>query len=121
MTLRRTHRETLDRAIAGLLDAGVGIRPPEDKPPEVRIELFTLRSTSPNAFSPDLTGADSFKPGNIRVNMQRLLVAGAQTVRDIASAIKIPWRSPMTALILWDRLYSLLRIESKKEKRVSSG
>jgi hypothetical protein len=39
------HRETLDCAIAELLDAGVGIQPPEYKPPEVRIELFTLRST----------------------------------------------------------------------------
>ncbi len=66
---------------------------------------------APNPFDPDPSGAETVKPGNVTVDMQRLLVAGAQTVRDFVGTVTMPWLLPMTALILWDRLWSLLRIK----------
>jgi hypothetical protein len=117
-SLAASEREALNSAVQTLLDCGISIQSPavQTNPPEIRLDLLTMNTLRPNMFGPDLTGAESIKPGNIRVDMQRLLVAGAQTVRDIASTIRMPWLSPMTALILWDRLYSLLRIKIEEKE-----
>jgi hypothetical protein len=100
-------RGDLERSLRSLFDVGLTIDPPEYS---VYVHLITASSFSPSSFDPDLGGGDSVKPGNIRLDMRRLLVAGGQTVRDIAGTVKLPWLLPMTALILWDRIWSLLRI-----------
>jgi hypothetical protein len=101
-------RGDLESALSKLFDIGLTINPPEYS---TYLRALTVSSFSPNRFDPDLGDGESVKPGNVRVDMQRLLVAGAQTVRDIAGTLKLPWLLPMTTLILWDRLWSLLRIK----------
>jgi hypothetical protein len=108
-----TNRGDVARALDGMLDIGVRIKPPEIEIPKLdtNSDLITFESKSPNILDPDIQGGVSVKAGNIRVDMRRLLVAGAQTTRDVVATVKSPWLLPLTALILWDRLWSLLSIE----------
>jgi hypothetical protein len=85
--LPRDQQASVDGVLVRLLNANVSVQPPEEK---LYLHLITASSLSPNRLNPDLSGADSVKPGNITIDMQRLLVAGALTVRDVVGTVKIP-------------------------------
>jgi hypothetical protein len=75
-------RSALTEAIGGLLAIGVTIRPPH-RP----------------------------KPGNVLVDMRKLLVTGAKMVCEVVGTVKSPLLLPLTALILWDQFWSLIKVE----------
>jgi hypothetical protein len=56
-------------------------------------------------------GARSIKPGNVQLNMQKLLVALAGGVLTVAGAISSPWTIPFAALLVWDRVWSAMGVE----------
>lgn len=87
------------RALApGVVQVLADITPPET---QFLMEMITMR---PGAGG----GGRSVKPGNIRLNLRKMIVAlagGTLTAVGIASA---PWMAVLGALVIWDSVYSCL-------------
>jgi hypothetical protein len=107
------HSDSLtDPIIRKYFQSGITIRPPQFHLPEIEknLEMFRVRSGNLGSIFPDVRDGASVKAGNVRIDMQRLLVAGAQTVRDVVTTVKNPWLLPASVLILWDRIWALVNI-----------
>jgi|YelNatPaOPRAMG01_1025707.scaffolds.fasta_scaffold92010_3 hypothetical protein len=76
------------------------------RPPEMvfEMELVTIRQIG-------MGGGSSIKPGNIIFNWRKLLIEGAESILTIMGAASIPWMIPLAGLVVWNRVYSLLKIE----------
>ena len=59
------------------------------------------------------------KPGNILLDMRRLITAVASGVLTVVGVAEVPWTAVFGALVLWDTLYAGARIElSEREAAV---
>jgi len=55
--------------------------------------------------------ATTTKPGNVVLNLRKLVVAIASGTLTIAGAMAVPWTLVVGALVTWDSLYSSLQLE----------
>lgn len=92
--------EGLARAIVSHL---AEITPPYFEPPTV--ELITLRSLGGRR------GGATSKPGNVRLNLWSLIKAVASGSLTVAGTLGTPWMLLVGGLLIWDSLYSSLKIE----------
>jgi len=60
-------------------------------------------------------GGYSVKPGNITLNMQKLVTALAGGVLTAAGIAAAPWSAVFGALVIWDSLYSAARVDLSEE------
>ena len=56
-------------------------------------------------------GTTTTKPGNVVLNLRKLIVAIASGTLTIAGAMAVPWALVVGALVTWDALYSSLQLE----------
>jgi len=56
-------------------------------------------------------GAESVKPGNIVLNISRLVTAVASGVLTAVGVVEIPWTAVFGALVVWNTLYSAARVK----------
>lgn len=109
-------RETLNIA-AKIIDNYVDFTPPEVDvtPPEkeaVVLELITMRTDGRGEVR-------SVKPGNVFLNINKLMAAIATASLAVISAITVPWTAPLAALIIWDRVWSRLKVQlSEREAAI---
>ena len=71
---------------------------------EARFELVTLRPGG-------LGGGSTTKPGNVVLNLRKLVVAIANGAITIAGGLAVPWVLIVGALVVWDNLWSCLQLE----------
>jgi len=79
------------------------IQPPEASEQTPMMHLITMNSTNN-------TGR-SIKPGNITLNMRRLLVDSAEIGLTVAGVISTPYLIPLAALIVWNKVWSNLKVD----------
>lgn len=79
------------------------ITPPFFEPPPM--ELITLRSLGGRR------GGATTKPGNVRLNLWSLTKAIAGGSLTVAGALGAPWMLLVGGLMIWDSLYSSLKID----------
>jgi hypothetical protein len=80
----------------------VEIEPPFE---EQFINLITLNADS------GVGGGNTIKPGNIFLNWKKLLLDGVEHYLTIAGAIATPYLIPFAALVVWNKVWSLRKIE----------
>lgn len=80
-----------------IFDHFVRISAPEK--PEMILHMITMSQGGRG-------GARSTKPGNILLNIQKLIAAVAGGVVTIAGAVSMPWTLPFAGLLVWDSLWS---------------
>lgn len=91
----------------------VTVSPPEAEiTTEITRDLMTLR---PGGH----LGARSVKPGNVKLNMRKLVAAVAGGVFTTVGVLQVPWTAVLGALVVWDTLYSAATLElSEREAAV---
>jgi hypothetical protein len=62
-------------------------------------------------IDPTDLSAHSFKPGNITLDLRKLLTSFATSVLTVAGAVAVPWTVPLAAIVLVDSVLSNLRVE----------
>jgi hypothetical protein len=77
------------------------ISAPEEPPAE--LELITLDL-------PRRGRAKSTKPGNIRLNLRKLITAAAGGALAVAGAIHPPWMIVLAAIVVWDSVWSCAEV-----------
>lgn len=58
-----------------------------------------------------LGGASSVKPGNVFLNLRKLIIAIANGTITVAGTMVTPWLAVLGALVVWDSLSSCLQLE----------
>jgi hypothetical protein len=76
-----------------LVEAFAIITPPELPPPRVEIEMVRMHSYG--------TSAESIRPGNVRLNMQKLVTAIAGGVLTGIGVVAAPWTVLLGGIVLW--------------------
>lgn len=94
---------------AAILAEYVAITPPEAPP--VVIELITMRSYGRG-------GAVSTKPGNIVLDLRKLAVSLAGGVLTFAGIGQSPWMAFLAALVVWDSLWSGLKVAISEREAI---
>lgn len=84
------------RFAEAILDACITTRPPEAA--GSRIYYVTLGTMGQG-------GGASTKPGNIRLNLGKLMEAVASSTLAAVSATQAPWTAPFAALVIWTSLW----------------
>lgn len=77
-------------------------------PPEMERMVFhflTLNAVSGRG------GGKSTKPGNIRLNMRKLMEGVANGVFAVVSSYQIPWLAPFAFILLWKSLRDCAEID----------
>jgi hypothetical protein len=97
---------------AGVLDGGQAAAATlsifaEVTAPYYEPEHMQLMTMSPGGTS----GGSSVKPGNIRLNLGKLVRAIASGTLTIVGAMAAPWTLVIGALITWDSLWSCLNLD----------
>jgi hypothetical protein len=102
--------EEAARVASAIVDGFVTLTPPET---DTSIRHVTV-------VGPGLPErGETVKPGNIRLDMRKLVTSAARGVVAIAGAAQIPWTIPLVALEIWDNLWSLLKVDlSEREAAV---
>ena len=88
-----------------IVDKFCRIKEPEFKPPP--IQYITLDSTKN-------TGS-SIKPGNILLNMRKLLIDSSEIGLTVAGVIATPYLIPLAALIVWNKVWSNIKVDLTEE------
>jgi hypothetical protein len=88
------------RLASAVIDYFASITAPEW---EARMDLVVLRSGG-------LGGGSSTKPGNVVLNLRKLVVAIASGAITLAGAT-VPWALILGALVVWDNLWSSLQLK----------
>jgi hypothetical protein len=95
--------ETEIRAIASLIiEKFAKVSPPEKE--DFDTVSFILLSAGGRG------GGRSLKPGNVRLNMLKLMHALAGGVISVAAAVKAPWLVPFVAVRTWNDLWTSLNV-----------
>lgn len=84
----------------GILHHFATITPPEESS---QLKLITIR---PGGHR----GGSSTKPGNVTLNMRKLVIAIASGILTIVGAFAAPWTLVLGALVTWDSLWSCLQL-----------
>ncbi len=74
-------------------------------------EAGALLATRTTLREGGLGGGTSTKPGNVVLNLRKLIVAIASGGLTIAGALAAPWTVVLGALVVWDALWSCLQLE----------
>lgn len=56
-------------------------------------------------------GGTSIKPGNVRMNIRKLVNAIASGVLTIVGVVQVPWTALFGALVVWESLYSSVEVK----------
>jgi hypothetical protein len=80
----------------------VSLVPPEKGP--ILIDFITVRTGGRGIGT-------SLKPGNMTLNLRKLFTAVATGILSIPGALSAPWTIPLSAIILWDIVWSGIKIE----------
>ena len=91
-----------DRVAAEVMQHFISVSAPYWEPPPM--EMITMHRGG-------WRGGTSTKPGNVTLNMRKLVVAIASGTLTIAGAIATPWALLPGALVTWDSLWSCLQLE----------
>lgn len=84
------------------------VTPPEKEP--VILELITMNGRG---------RARSVKPGNVLLNFRKLLTSLAASGLAVVGAVAVPWTAPLAAIIIWDSVWSNLKVElSEREAAI---
>ncbi len=78
--------------------------------PESRMVFFT---TGPNENE-----VSTIKPGNIVLNMKKLLLDSSEIVLTIAGVAATPYLIPLAALIIWNKVWSNIKIDSGENQAI---
>jgi hypothetical protein len=78
------------------------IEPPVE---EYFIQLITLQTDS------GVGGGNTIKPGNIFLSWKKLFLDGVEHYLTIAGAIATPYLIPLAALIVWNKVWALRKVE----------
>lgn len=100
--LKPSVSDQADRLAAEVMQHFISVSAPYKEP--LSIGLITMHSGGRH-------GATSTKPGNVTLNMRKLVVAIASGTLTITGAIATPWALLLGALVAWDSLYSCLQLE----------
>jgi hypothetical protein len=101
-TLATGNADAADQIAADVLEAFADITAPYYEPPP--IQLITLREGG-------YGGGSTTKPGNVRLNLRKLVMAIAGGTITIGGALATPWLLIPGALLTWDALWSCLNLE----------
>jgi hypothetical protein len=88
---------------AEMIEQYAYISPPE-KEDLGRTEYITLNPVG-------RAGGRSIKPGNVRLNMRKLIVALAGGVLTVAGVVSAPWTIPFAAIMVWDGVWSAIGVD----------
>lgn len=86
-----------------ILEALCSIQTPTYEIPKLETKFNLTRFDDTKAWK---GGAVNIKPGNITLNMHKLVTTVASGVLTIGGAVTAPWSIPFAALVLWDSIYS---------------
>ena len=95
-----------DKAVEKLIESFCKIKEPEHEAVEPRFDLVVARF---NNFG--LDSAISVKPGNIVLNWRRLFTSIPNITLTGAGAIAQPLLWPFAALVIWNEIWSHLKID----------
>jgi hypothetical protein len=100
--LRRLEVNSADHLAGQVVREFVSLTAPYWDPPPLR--FMTLQPGG-------LGGGSTTKPGNVTLNLRKLVRAIASGALTIGGAIATPWMLLVGALLTWDALWSCLRLE----------
>jgi hypothetical protein len=119
---KRGDEETVRMDISQILDAGCTIESPEKEP---QVGLITAQELGEyimkaNPYTRMAFGgrgpAKSLKPGNILLDVRKLLATVAKVTLSMAGVIATPWTTPLAFLILWDELWSRASVDIQERE-----
>ncbi|MBE9515083.1 MAG: hypothetical protein IMY79_02975 [Chloroflexi bacterium] len=88
----------------------IQVTPPEKEKPALEF-IIMLRGGR--------GGGRSIKPGNMVLNIRKLITAVAGGGLTVVTAVAIPWTAPLAAIVIWDRIWSNLKLElSEREAAI---
>src|SRR5947209_7833672 len=90
------------RLATAIVENLADVEPPEAPP--IVLHNIAMRSGG-------YGGARSTKPGNIRLNLGKFVSALASGVLTIVGVTSAPWTALFAAIVLWDQLWSSLKVE----------
>lgn len=102
VAMSRVHSSITMAEASQLVDACVVITPPGE-------EVVIIKYLRIGAGGRD--GGSSAKPGNVLLNLRKLVVAAASGVLTLSGGVLAPWLYVVGGLVIWDSLYSCLQIE----------
>ncbi len=88
-------------AVDAFVGAYAHVSPPETE--ELRMELIVM-----SRFG---QGGRTTKPGNLRLNMGRLMNSLAAGTLTAAGAATMPWTIPLAALVIWNDFYAQATVD----------
>lgn len=100
---------SLQKAATEIIDNFIKITPPERE--DLRMDFILLRQGGRG-------GGRSVKPGNLLLDMRKLMTAIASGVLTTVGIVGAPWTAPFAALLLWDRLWAGLNIEINEREAI---
>ena len=65
-----------------------------------------------------LGGGESKKFGNILLNWKKLLIANSEGALTIIGAISFPCLIPLAALVVWSRVYPLVKVKLNQKHAI---
>jgi hypothetical protein len=90
-----------------LVDITSSISSPEAEP--VVLELVTFRPGGSG-------GGRSVKAGNVLLDIKKLIVSAAKGTLAVKGVLLAPWTVPFAVLVLWDDLYSRLKVDIDEQE-----
>ncbi|WP_320052485.1 hypothetical protein [uncultured Acetobacteroides sp.] len=102
-TIREKIPELTEESSMLIIDKLCRIQEPEFKLPEAHFEYITI-----DEFN---TKGSSIKPGNIVLDMKKLLINSAEIGLTIAGVISTPYLIPLAALVVWNKVWSNVKID----------
>ncbi len=107
--LQASEQEALEGARC-IVSNFVRVEPPEKEP-----QFFEFITMTEGGRG----GGRSVKPGNLFLNVRKLMTNIASSVLTITGTIALPWAAPFAALVIWNNVWSTLSVElSEREAAV---
>jgi hypothetical protein len=95
-------------SIAGIVfEKFTRITNPEVTSPEIDTKNYLIKLNSLSGIG----GGSTYKLGNIVLNWKKLLVTSSESILTIAGAVAAPYLIPLAALVIWNKVWSLLDIK----------
>lgn len=99
--------DTKTRLAGEILDAAISIIPPQEEDPVVQFVTLQMAGR---------LGGSSVKPGNIILDVQKLLTSIGKIGLATAAIVAKPWLAPFALLVLWDDLYSRVKVNIQERE-----
>lgn len=95
--------------VSEIIDQFIDITPPEKE--EIVLGLITMNTGGRG-------GGRSTKPGNMLLNIRKLITAVASGVLTVAGTVTAPWTAPFAAILVWDSIYTGLNVDLSEREAV---